>query len=128
MKRRTLIFMIIIGVILILAIGGIVYVLNRPSSGHQAVIYQDGIAIQTIDLDAVDTTYTLTITGDDGAWNTVSVQPGSIAITVASCPDKVCVRMGYIHNDSLPITCMPNHLVIHIEGTQNETALDALAH
>lgn len=128
MKRRTLIFIIIIGVILILAIGGIVYVLNRPSSGHQAVIYQDGIAIQTIDLDAVDTTYTLTITGDDGAWNTVSVQPGSIAITEASCPDKVCVRMGYIHNDSLPITCMPNHLVIRIEGTQNETALDALAH
>lgn len=83
-----------------------------------ADIYQNGELLQTIRLDTVTSESTFEITGDDGATNTVCVRPGSIAIVSASCPDQICVHQGFISTSLLPITCLPNRLVIQVrEGT-----------
>lgn len=93
------------------------------AAGHQSTedgqtlyadLYQNGELLQTICLDTVVGEYTFDIPGEAGATNTVCVRPGSIAIVSASCPDQICVHQGFISTSLLPITCLPNRLVIRV--------------
>lgn len=79
-----------------------------------ADLYQNGELLQTIRLDTVTGEYTFEVSGEDGATNTVCVRPDSIAIVSASCPDQICVHQGFISSSLLPITCLPNRLVIRV--------------
>ena len=79
-----------------------------------ADLYQNGKLLQTIRLDTVIGEYTFEIKGESGATNTVCVRPGNIAIVSASCPDQICVHQGFISSSLLPITCLPNRLVIRV--------------
>lgn len=79
-----------------------------------ADLYQNGELLQTIRLDTVTGEYTFEVSGDAGATNTVCVRPDSIAIVSASCPDQICVHQGFISSSLLPITCLPNRLVIRV--------------
>ena len=91
-----------------------------------AEIYQNGELIQSISLDSVEEPYSFTITGNDGCYNEVEVRPGSIGIISANCPDKLCVHQGFIHSSLLPVTCLPNHLVIQIRTEDNSSENDAV--
>ena len=44
--------------------------------------------------------------------NTIVIHNGSVAMKVADCPDKRCIKQGA--TKLLPIVCMPNRLVIEI--------------
>lgn len=90
---------------------------HRSTEDSQALyadLYQNGELLQTIRLDTVVGEYTFDIPGEAGATNTVCVRPGSIAIVSASCPDQICVHQGFISSSLLPITCLPNRLVIRV--------------
>ncbi len=116
-------------IVIILAAGGIgaIFVLqNLRPSGRIAKVYHHGECVETIDLDQVDEAYEFTVTGENGAYNTIRVEPKRIAIIQASCPDKVCVNMGYISDSAAPITCLPNEIVIRITGGDTD-GLDAIA-
>lgn len=113
---------IILGIIFVLAIVSICMLMrtshkNSDSyiSGTVAEIYQNGELYQTLNLDTCGD-INFTIYGDDGCFNTIQVQNGYIGITSASCPDKLCVHQGYINTSLLPITCLPNRIVIVVNG------------
>lgn len=86
-----------------------------------ADIYQNGELLESISLSTVTENYTFTVTGDNGAENEIQVRPGSIGILSANCPDKLCVHQGFITSSLLPITCLPNHLVIQVHVQEEET-------
>lgn len=91
------------------------YINSRGQTGMVAEITQDGQVIKTIHLDTVTETYTIKIEGTTpGVYNLIEVRPGEIGIIEASCPDDLCVHMGFIHSQGIPITCLPNKLVINI--------------
>lgn len=100
--------------------------MNLEEPSHKtAEIYQDGTLLYTIDLNNVTANYELTVTGDNNAYNVILVEQGQISMKEASCPDKLCVHMGKIHNASLPVTCLPNKVVIRIVlDTDNKTDTD----
>ena len=100
-----------------------IFITQTKVSNAVANIYQNGTLIRSIDLEAVEESYTFKIEGENGAYNTVLVEPGCISITDASCPDKVCISQGRISDGVLPITCLPNGIVIQIEtqDTANST-------
>ena len=105
--------------LLIAALCGVwIYAVSHSSTDDgqalYADLYQNGKLLQTIRLDTVVSEYTFEIPGDAGASNTVCVRPGSIAIVSASCPDQICVHQGFISTSLLPITCLPNRLVIRV--------------
>lgn len=87
---------------------------GTDSNKITAEIYQNGVLLYSIDLHAVEEPYTLTITGPNGGENEIAVEKDGIGMLSANCPDKLCVKQGYIHSSLLPITCLPNHLVIQI--------------
>ncbi|MGN0298703.1 MAG: NusG domain II-containing protein [Lachnospiraceae bacterium] len=99
------------------------YQTNHAQTGHLARIYQNGILVQEIDLSSVTETYQLRFEGENGSYNIVEIRPQEIGIVEASCPDKICIHTGFIHTNLIPITCLPNHLVIQIESDEN-TQLD----
>lgn len=87
----------------------------RQPFGQTAEIYQEGQLIRSIDLSTVTESYTFTVTAENGGTNVIEVRPGAIGILSADCPDKLCVRQGFINNSLLPVTCLPNRLVIQIK-------------
>ncbi len=90
---------------------------NRNTSTNASLIadiYQNGTLLESIPLNDVEATYTFTITGEDGCTNIIEVRNGSIGIISADCPDKLCVKQGFIDSSLLPITCLPNRVVIQI--------------
>ena len=98
-------------VLLVIAIlcGIRIYAVSHSSTGNgQALL------LETIRLDTVTDEYTFEVPGANGASNTVCVRPGSIAIISANCPDQICVHQGFISTSLLPITCLPNRLVIRV--------------
>ena len=115
-------------VLLVIAIlcGIRIYAVSHSSTGNgqalYADIYQSGELLETIRLDTVTDEYIFEVPGEGGASNTVCVRPGSIAIISANCPDQICVHQGFISTSLLPITCLPNRLVIRVR--EAATCLD----
>jgi len=126
MNKKTKICILITFILLLISLSLCFAIYSLPSDAAIANIYQNGEIIYSIDLDKVNEPYEITITGDNGETNTVYIKPGEIAIIQASCPDKLCVKAGYIHNNTLPITCLPNHVMIRIE--QGSSDIDGLAY
>lgn len=119
MSDRKKAVLLTVALLIIAVICGIrIYaVSHRSAEDVQALyadLYQNGELLQTIRLDTVTDEYTFEISGENGVSNTVCVRPGSIAIVSASCPDQICVHQGFISTSLLPITCLPNRLVIRI--------------
>ena len=116
-QKRAVLLTAILFVTAVFCVVWIYVVSHRSPEDGQALyadLYQNGELLQTIRLDTVIGEYTFEVTGDAGATNTVCVRPGSIAIVSASCPDQICVHQGFISTSLLPITCLPNRLVIRV--------------
>lgn len=84
----------------------------------QAQIFSDGKLVRTVDL---RTDRQFTVTTSQGGRNVITVQDGRLAVTEASCPDHICMDMGF--RASGQIVCLPNRLVIRFLG---ETPADAV--
>ena len=93
--------------------------------GTTAVISKDGMVLHEIRLDTLLEPKTFHISGENGEENLVRVERGRVCMASASCPDQVCVNQGYIDNGALPIVCLPNKVIVTIEGGEN--SLDAAA-
>ncbi len=122
-KDRTVPAALLIGAALILlTVLSLLYILlpKSPDAGLIADIYQSGELIASIPLDEVRETYRFTVTGDEGHVNEIEVRPGSIGIISADCPDKLCVRQGFISNSRLPVTCLPNRVVIRLRPQEED--------
>ena len=90
---------------------------NLKTSNTIANVYQDGKVVYSVDLSSVTEPYTYEVTGAHGERNLVFVEPGQISMKEASCPDQICVHTGTIDSGVLPITCLPNKVIVRIEGT-----------
>ena len=97
---------------------------RNHTQGCVAEIYQNGKLILTITLDKVQEPYTLDIEGENGHVNRIEVRSGCIGMISADCPDLLCVRQGFIHSPTIPVTCLPNRLVIRLRPAEN-TSTDA---
>lgn len=113
--NKTKIIIIVLLSICVLGTAAFLLIKNLPT-GTVAVISVNGNEYKRIDLSEVEEPYDLEITTEFGT-NTVHVEPGAISVTAASCPDKVCVNQGKLTGGGIPIVCMPNRLVISIEGS-----------
>ncbi len=101
--------------VVIIAIASLLCIVLHTSSGEViADIYQNGDLLDSIPLSSVEESYSFVVEGDNGACNEIEVRPGSIGIVSANCPDKLCVHQGFISNSLLPVTCLPNRLVIKV--------------
>lgn len=88
--------------------------------GHYAQVVQNGTVLYTLPLNEPAE---LTLTASNGGRNTITVRDGRICVSHATCPDQVCVNQGWTDNPATPIVCLPNGLILRIQG--GDSGLDA---
>jgi len=71
-----------------------------------------------------DTVYNVEIGGK--TTNTVEIKDGKVSVMYADCPDKICVNHRAISKSGESIICLPNKVVISIEGEKTEVDGEAL--
>lgn len=106
---------------------------SKASGGYVAEIYQDGKLLYRIPLREIHENRTLVIEGGDGWRNEIEIRPDGVGVISADCPDKLCVRQGFINNDRLPVVCLPNRLVIRLcldsqKSSPNLTNVDGITY
>jgi len=108
--------------------------LTPRTTSSKALIYADRTLLVTIDL-AHDTTRLgkpniITVHPDsiyDGRYIIVETDYGRIRVLEANCPDKWCIRQGWITTGSGPIVCLPQRIVIRVVGdSDSDFELDAV--
>lgn len=112
MKTRT--WIIIIAALFLVMSMLSIFLFKGKTIGTIANVYVDGECVYSVDLSIVTSAYTKEIKTENGA-NLLLIEPSRISISEADCPDKVCVKSGWISNSTAPIVCLPHRLVIKIE-------------
>ena len=92
--------------------------------GGQVQVRVDGDVVMEY---ALDRDRTVEIKGYQGGTNLLVIENGAACIREASCPDHLCVNMGWIDKTGQTVVCLPNRLVVEITrgtGADGESDVD----
>lgn len=109
-------------VVLLLLLGvsaSFVFIGQRPQ-GERMIVEQGGRVIFTAPLGA---DRIVALPGPFGE-TVIAIRNGHARIAGASCPNKVCMGMGEISRQGELIACVPNALLLHIEGDPDDEGKD----
>ncbi len=123
MKNITLkndILLILALLVLAGAAYGILRLTREP--GNEAAVTVDGQLVLTVPLTREAT---VTVGENRGFRNVVEVSGGRVRVVDADCPDRLCVRQGWIRYSGESIVCLPHKLVVTVRGSEHD--LDAVA-
>ena len=112
-RKKYIRDLILVGALLIAALLVLLVIRNRQEreTGTNAVV-----TVRTADGDEV---YPLSKDGVfslNGGTNTLVIENGEAWVSEANCPDKVCMGMGKISKNGEFIACLPNQVIIVVEG------------
>ena len=123
MKSKTLkndMLLILALLVLAGAAYGILRLTREP--GNEAAVTVDGQLVLTVPLTREAT---VTVGENRGFRNVVEVSGGRVRVVDADCPDRLCVRQGWIRYSGESIVCLPHKLVVTVRGSEHD--LDAVA-
>lgn len=107
---------LLLGLIIASFIGVFIYKSYVKGSSRIAVVEQNGKVVKTIDLNKVKEKSDFILPYDNGHFNKIEVEPGKIRFIDADCPDKVCVKTGWISEPGQTAVCLPHKMIIKIQG------------
>ena len=101
-------------IVLALGLGSVLFLRQEKgaSPGSRVRIIRADGAVETFPL-AKDTV--VTVTGPLGKTS-VEIKDGSVRISRAPCPRKICVHQGKISISGQIVVCVPNRICVEIEG------------
>ena len=106
----------------LLLLSGVLYLaLNHGrQEGGQVVVRVDGVEVERHSL-SLSGTFPL-----NGGSNILVVENGEAWVSEANCPDKVCMGMGRISRNGEFIACLPNRLLVVVEGAAEQSPVDGM--
>lgn len=123
-KSRYIRDLMIVGVLLLAALALFFLMRSRQNrdtgDGARAVVTVDGQEIGRYPL-SKSGTFPL-----NGGTNILVVENGEAWVSEADCPDKVCMGMGRISRNGEFIACLPNRLLIVVEGAAEQSLVDGM--
>lgn len=105
-------------VILILAGVGLLLLAFRPTQGNFLTVSAvlDSVTVAQFDLTGAQRR---TIEVPDAPYPiTLEVEDGKIRVIHSDCPSQDCVRIGWVSRSGGQIVCLPNHLVVTVNGSE----------
>lgn len=124
MKRFGKKDFLLIGVLLVLALGFWAGLgLFGSEEGSYAVITFDGGLYGRYSLDKPQE---ISITIGEDVTNVLEIKDGKADMIHADCPDQLCVHQHSISKSTESIVCLPNKVVVTIEGAEG-ASIDSLA-
>ena len=112
-KKKYIRDLILVGVLLVAALLAlyIMRVRQEKDTGSGAMV--------TVRTPAGDAVYPLNRDGVfslNGGTNTLVIENGEAWVSEADCPDKICMGMGKISKNGEFIACLPNQVIVVVEG------------
>ena len=117
-KRNDLVF---IGLLLLAAVVGILYLFVFRGGGNVVKVTVDGELYGVYSL-SEDRTEEIHMGADGGGFNRLIIKDGKAWIETASCPDGICAAHKPIHRDGESIVCLPNKVVVTVQVTEGSQA------
>ena len=104
------------------------FLINRFDSDHEraltaAIVIADQVTA-TLDL-SEDRSYVFT--GTLGEVR-VEVHNRGLRVAASTCPNKFCLRQGIVRSAGEMVICVPNHLIIHLQGGSGHAGLDGITY
>ncbi len=119
-KRNDL---VLIGLLLLAAVVGILYLFVFRSSGNMVKVTVDGEVYGVYSL-SEDRTEEIHTGADGSGFNRLIIRDGKVYMETASCPDGICVAHRPIFRDGESIVCLPNRVVITVITEENTDSPD----
>lgn len=114
-KKNDAILIGVIIVIILLSAMAILLYQNSQKQGHRiAVIAQNGVEIERIDLGTVEEPRIIELPGEFN--ETVLIEKGRIRFEHADCPDKLCIKSGWLSESGDIAICLPNKAIVVIQS------------
>jgi len=108
--------LVLVGVVMASAITALL--LTRVTVSY-ARIYKADELKEVVNLTVITEPYSI-VFHDDLGLNVVEVESGRISISKSDCPDGICVRQGWISGGVVPIVCLPNRVIITLDGGDSD--------
>ena len=114
MKKNEMILIAVLLVVALLTAGGMrIWQVNNTKDAAKVVVTIDGQVYGTYPL-SKDMTERIEL--PDGSYNILTISGGYADVTEASCPDQICVKHNHIRYSKESIVCLPNKVVVTVEG------------
>ncbi len=115
-------FILILLVVIIVSAAGAIYYLFREEGSFVSVSV-DGELYGVFALTDERTEHLLSSRGT----NTLIIKDGKASIESASCPDGICAAHRPISREGESIVCLPNKVVVTVNGSENSPEVDIIA-
>lgn len=113
MSRREKI--IIFAVAAVCLVCSVIFVFIPKKSGSYAVISLNGETVMKKSL------------SDEGTFTVpqipnmeFEIADGGVRVKSSDCPDKICVKTGLVSHEGMSAVCMPNRVIVTVEGTDEK--------
>jgi hypothetical protein len=118
MKPKVGDFAIVVVIILIAVTNLLIYI--GPTNGDAtAVIIKNGKSIKELKLSEIKNRIEI---NNNGEYDVLIVaENGKIHFEEANCPDKVCIKTGWISKPGQSAACVPAGIIIKITGEDSDT-------
>ena len=111
-KKRWMMDTLLIALLLAAALVLYLSLGRAEETGERVVVFIDGERAASYPLSR-NGEYSL----NDGS-NRLVIEDGRAWIAEADCPDQICVLLGKIDRSGELIVCLPNRLIVTIEGDE----------
>jgi hypothetical protein len=101
--------------------------LSESKSDRKVVIETNGDLYETIPIKAGMEKQKVHIEFENGNHIDIVIDENGAYVEDVICPDKVCQKTGLVSRDGQSIVCLPNKVVVYIEG-KTETQIDNISY
>lgn len=117
MKGKKIVIRVLPLVVFVLLSLVLFFLFYHKEEGDRVRVTVDGTMIAEFPLDE-DITVAL-----NGGTNILVIKDGKAAIVEADCPDKICIKQGWVSRMGECITCLPNKVVVEVLKTNDSVDL-----
>lgn len=103
-------------IITLLAVAGLIWLALSfvpADMDARAEIYVNGTLVETVPLSGADRDISLS----DCPQVRLRLENHAVAFISSDCPDKTCIRSGYLSKPGQATACLPNGVILKIIGT-----------
>ncbi|MBQ7657700.1 MAG: NusG domain II-containing protein [Butyrivibrio sp.] len=117
MKKNDIVLIAVLLVAAVLVAAGMrIWQMNNTKDTANVVVTIDGEVYGTYPL-SEDRTERIEL--PDGSYNILIIADGYADVAEASCPDQICVKHNHIRYSGEAIVCLPNKVVVTVEGGED---------
>lgn len=109
---------VIILLVALVMMAGVLYRRVVTPPGQQSVILVDNRVVTTVVLAPNAEKRDFMVQGVRGE-SVIRVEGSYISIVSSACPDQLCIKMGRKSRPGEVIVCLPNRVVVRIEGNEH---------